>query len=157
MFRGHFDHTVDDKGRVAIPSRFREELSRLQDERLVATKFKVRGRPCLDVYPQSAWSRLEDELTSKNVFDAALTDFMEVYVSTATDVPLDSQGRILLPLHLRQFARLARDATFTGRVNLFRIWDKGTWEQVSSEAEQILDQPEVLKGLDLRAMRGARA
>ena len=81
MFRGHFEHAVDDKGRVAVPIQFREALSGLQEERLVATKFRIDGHRCLDVYPLSAWRRLENSLLAKNRFDPRYVRFRNVYVS----------------------------------------------------------------------------
>ena len=69
MFRGHFEHSVDEKGRVAIPARFREALSGLQEERLVLTKFAVRQHRCLDIYPLAAWRELEKRLLGKSRFD----------------------------------------------------------------------------------------
>ena len=75
MFRGHFEHTVDDKGRVAIPARFREALSGLQEERLVVTKYAIRGVRCLDVYPLAAWRQLEVRLQSQKRFDPRLVSF----------------------------------------------------------------------------------
>ena len=75
MFSGHFEHAVDDKGRVAVPVQFREVLSGLQEERLVATKFRIGEHRCLDVYPFSAWRRLEGSLLAKNRFDPRYVRF----------------------------------------------------------------------------------
>ena len=86
MFRGHFEHAVDDKGRVAVPIQFREALSGLQEERLVATKFRIGGHRCLDVYPFSAWRRLESSLLAKNRFDPRYVRFRNVYVSGAHEL-----------------------------------------------------------------------
>jgi MraZ protein len=150
MFRGHFEHTVDDKGRVAIPARFREALSGLQEERLVVTKFVMRGRRCLDVYPLTAWRLLEQKLLERKGFDPALTSFRNYYVSGAHECQLDVQGRILVPQLLREYAGLGRQATFTGDIDKFRIWDKDAWQQVFASDEQaFLDNPDRWAGLDL--------
>jgi MraZ protein len=149
MFRGHFEHAVDDKGRVAIPARFRDALSGLQDERLVVTKFKIRRRPCLDVYPFSAWRLLEGKILSKNRFDPEVRQLKSAYVSVAHECPVDSQGRILIPPLLRAHAGLRREVMFTGEIDMFRIWDKKVWQVTAGEDEGIFDEPDLLKQLGI--------
>jgi MraZ protein len=150
MFRGHYEHAIDDKGRVAIPARFREALSGLQDERLVITKFRLGGRRCLDVYPLSTWRQLEEKIVSKNRFDPRLQRFKNFYVSGAHECVIDGQGRALVPPLLRDYGGLRREVMFTGDIDMFRLWDKQTWQQSFSEDEQaVLDDPELLGNLDL--------
>ena len=150
MFRGHYTHTVDDKGRVAIPARFREALSGLQEQRLVVTKFALRGRRCLDVYPFEAWRRLEDRLLEKKGFDQKMAQFRNYYVSGAHECVVDSQGRILLPNLLRQYAGLQRDVMFAGDIDKFRIWDNDAWQEVFAADEQaFIDSPERFGEIDL--------
>jgi len=150
MFRGHFEHAIDDKGRVAVPVLFRQALAGLQDERLVLTKFRLHKRRCLDLYPLSAWRRLEDSLLARNRFDPKLVQFRNIYVSGATECALDGQGRILVPQLLRDYAGLKRDAMIAGDVDKFRLWDKQTWFEVFAEDEErVLDDDEFLRGLDL--------
>ena len=150
MFRGNFEHVVDDKGRVAIPARFREALSGLQEERLVVTKFAHRGRHCLDVYPLGAWRRLERRILAKNRFNPRVVGFANYYVSGAHECQLDAQGRILIPELLREYADLGRDAMFAGDIDKFRIWNKETWRQVFEEDERVvLENPELLGDLEL--------
>ena len=150
MFRGHYEHAIDDKGRVAIPARFREALSGLQDERLVITKFRLTGRRCLDLYPLSTWRELEAKIVSKNRFDPRLQRFKNFYVSGAHECGIDAQGRVLVPPLLRDYGGLRREVMFTGDIDMFRLWDKQTWQQAFSEDEQaVLDDPELLGSLDL--------
>jgi MraZ protein len=150
MFRGHFEHAVDDKGRVALPIQFREELSRLQDERLVATKFKIGTHRCLDVYPFSAWRRLESGLFAKDRLDPRYVLFRNVYVSGAHELALDAQGRVLLPALLRDYAAITRDVMITGDVDKFRIWDQQVWQRAVGEHEDtVLDDEEFLASLGL--------
>jgi len=149
MFRGHFEHAVDEKGRVAVPIQFREALSGLQEERLVATKFRIGTHRCLDVYPFSAWRRLESSL-AKNRFDPRYVRFANVYVSGAHELAIDAQGRVLLPPLLREYAGIARDVMITGDVDKFRIWDQQVWQRAFSEHEdKVLDDEEFLADLDL--------
>jgi MraZ protein len=149
MFRGHFEHAVDDKGRVAVPIQFREALSGLQEERLVATKFRIDGHRCLDVYPLSAWRRLEGGLAKKR-FDPRNVRFRNVYVSGAHELAIDAQGRVLLPPLLREYAGIARDVMITGDIEKCRIWDQQVWQRAFGEHEdKVLDDEEYLAGLDL--------
>lgn len=150
MFRGHFEHAIDDKGRVAVPIQFRQALAGLQDERLVVTKFRLRKRRCLDVYPLSAWRRLEDILLSRDRFDPQLVVFRNVYVSGATECSLDAQGRILIPQLLRRYAELEHAVMITGDVDKFRMWNPTTWRDLFEEDEaRVLDDDEFLRGLNL--------
>jgi MraZ protein len=150
MFRGHFEFAVDDKGRVAVPIPFREALSGLEDERLVATKFWFREYHCLDVYPVSGWKVIEDRLRAMDPFDEDVVSFCKLYVAPAQELPLDSLGRILLPPLLREHAGIKRDVTITGNIDKFRIWDRQVWQQVLREDEdQVPDAEEFLASLDL--------
>ena len=150
MFRGHFEHAVDDKGRVAVPVQFREALSGLQEERLVATKWRIDGHRCLDVYPLSAWRRLESSLLAKNQFDPRYVRVRNVYVSGAHELAIDAQGRVLLPPLLREYAGIGRDVMITGDVQKFRIWDQQVWQRAFGEHEdKVLDDEEFLASLDL--------
>jgi MraZ protein len=150
MFRGNHYHSVDGKGRVAIPARFREALSGLQDERLVVTRFKRRARRCLDVYPLSTWLRLEQRITEKKRFSRKFAAFEAYYVSGAQDVQIDGQGRLLIPPPLRSYAALGREAVFTGLIDRFQIWNKDVWHHVEGEDEQeVFDDPELLEELEL--------
>ena len=149
MFRGHYEHAVDDKGRVAVPIQFREALSGLQDERLVATKFRMGPHRCLDLYPLSAWHRLEGKLLGKNRFDPRYVRFRNVYISGAHELEPDGQGRVLIPPLLRDYANIRRDVMITGDVDKFRIWDKLVWQQAFEEHEEdVLGDEEFLKNLD---------
>ena len=150
MFRGHFEHAVDDKGRVAVPVQFREALSGLQEGRLVATKFRIGEHRCLDVYPFSAWRRLESSLLAKNRFDKRYLLFRSFYVSGAHELEIDAQGRVLLPSLLREYAKIGRDVMITGDVDKFRIWDQQVWQRAFGEHEdKVLDDEEFLASLDL--------
>ena len=150
MFRGHYEHAIDDKGRVAIPARFREALSGLQDERLVITKFRLTGRRCLDLYPLSTWRELEAKIVSKNRFDPRLQRFKNFYVSGAHECGIDAQGRVLVPPLLRDYGGLRREVMFTGDIDMFRLWDKTAWQEAFGEDEQrVLDDPSFLSELDL--------
>jgi len=150
MFRGNHLYSVDDKGRVAIPARFRDELSGLQDSRLVVTRFKRRNEPCLDVYPIAAWQRFEARLTADRRFGRKTGVFESWYVGAAQDVQVDTQGRMLIPPTLRDFARIGREVMFVGATEKFRIWDRETFEKVDREDEHdLFADPDFLDQLGL--------
>jgi len=138
MFRGNHLYAVDDKGRVAIPARFRDELSALQDSRLVVTRFKRRNRPCLDVYPLGAWRGLEDKLAAEKRFGKKMSAFESWYVGAAQDVQVDAQGRMLIPPTLRDWAGIRREVMVVGATEKFRIWDKDMFQEVDREDEHEL-------------------
>lgn len=150
MFRGRFEHTIDEKGRVNVPARFRETLQAFNDDRVIITNFLVASVRCLDVYPNAAWLQLEERLRAKPQFDQRVMRFQNFYVASAHECVLDKQGRILLPPTLREYAGLTRDVVFTSALEKFRIWDREQWKRVFGEAEQsFLERPEELSELGI--------
>ena len=148
-FAGTFEHGTDDKNRVAIPSKYREALAGLDQQRLMVTRFRERDRRCLDIYPMCAWEELEAKILSKGRFDPAVQRLKSVYVSGAHECALDAQGRILVPQILRDWAGIKRDVVFTGQIDMFKMWDRDTWQRTFAEDEKIFDEPDVLAALNL--------
>jgi MraZ protein len=149
VFRGCFEHSIDDKGRVSIPVSFRKVLLGLQDERIVVTKFLLNSFRCLDVYPQAEWETLEQELLHKPRFDETFFKLEAFYLANAQECSIDKQGRILLPPMLRDYAALQKDVVFASALKKFRIWDKATWERFIQESEKDLVQnPNLFTGLN---------
>jgi len=124
---------LDEKGRVAIPARFREELSQLQDELIFVTRWRRRERPCLDAYPASQFARLQKRLGKLDRFNSKREVFESWYVGAAQDVRLDAQNRLLIPPQLREYAQLGRDVVLAGAGDRFRIWNKELFHQVDHE------------------------
>lgn len=150
MFRGSFEHCIDEKGRVSVPVRFREMLQSLGDNRVVITNFRIGDAPCLDVYPYKAWCELEQRLQSKPQFDLKFLRFQSFYCASAQDCELDRQGRILLPPILREYAQLKKDVRFTAALEKFRMWSPEAWAKVFSEVEQrLVEHPEDLSDLGI--------
>jgi len=150
MFRGKFEHTIDEKGRVSVPARFRELLQATNDDRVVITNFLMASTRCLDVYPHAAWLQLEERLHTKPQFDQRVMRFQNYYVANAHECVLDKQGRILLPTPLREYAGLQRDVVFTSALDKFRIWDRAQWNKVFGDAEQaFVARPEDLSDLGI--------
>ncbi|MSQ47785.1 MAG: division/cell wall cluster transcriptional repressor MraZ [Deltaproteobacteria bacterium] len=150
MFRGCFEHSIDDKGRVSIPVSFRKVLLGLQDERIVVTKFLLHSFRCLDIYPQAEWEVLEQELLNKPRFDETFAKLEAFYLSNAQECAVDKQGRILLPPMLREYASLQKDVVFASALKKFRVWDKAIWERFNQESEKDLVQnPQLFAGLNM--------
>jgi MraZ protein len=150
MFRGTFEHTIDDKGRVSVPARFREVLLANNDDRVVITNFFIGSVRCLDVYALAAWQRLEERLQQRPQFDPRVMRFQNYYIAAAHDCVIDKQGRILLPPNLREYAGLNRDVVFTSAMEKFRIWDGAQWKAVFGDAErELMERPEELQELEI--------
>ena len=150
MFRGTFEHTIDEKGRVSVPARFREILQAKDDDRLVITNFIFASVRCLDVYPNAAWVELEQRLLAKPRFDPNILRFQNYYFASAQDCELDKQGRILLPPSLRDYAGLGKDVVFTSAIEKFRIFDRDQWKQVFADAERgLIESPDGLRELGI--------
>jgi MraZ protein len=124
VFRGRFEHTIDEKGRLSIPSKFRELLSAKGENELVLTDFDS----CLTAYPKDEWRVLEEKMKQLSMIQKDVRNFLRLFYSSATEVPLDPQGRILIPPQMRERAQLDREVVLLGLLNKIEIWDKESWE-----------------------------
>jgi MraZ protein len=152
MFRGSYEHTIDGKGRLNVPAKFREVLAQLRrdgqaepiseesDDSVVITNFVQNEIRCLDVYPMNAWQRVEEVLKSKQRIDAEALPFRHFYLGRARECAVDKQGRILIPPELRKWAGLKRDVVFVSDLDRFQIWDKETWEKYLANTESQISQ-----------------
>ena len=125
FFGRHF-HTLDGKGRVAIPAEFREILSNLNVTRLVVTN----SDQCLDAYTPDRWDRELDWVETLPPTAEATERYRRFYISAAQVVEIDSQGRILVPPTLRESAGLGKDVVIFGDGEKLQIWDKAAWDRV---------------------------
>ena len=121
-FRSRSEHALDPKGRLNIPSRFREVLRGAYTEELVIISWEK----CLKAYPNAEWVIVEDKLIHQAPA-SGLRDFVRYVISSVTECPLDKQGRILLPNTLRGEFGFGKDVVLNGMLNHFEIWDKGAW------------------------------
>jgi len=122
MFRGRYLHTIDPKGRLSIPAKFREALKSDYDDKLVV----VPNESCLEVHPLSEWQRIEQKLMDKSIFDPDVKKLGRLYISRAKDTVLDKAGRILIPPDVREQAGLTKDVTLVGGGRRhFEVWDRG--------------------------------
>lgn len=135
MFRGRFDYSIDDKGRVSLPAKFREVLSTNYDERLIVTTFDQ----CLWAYPLSEWQAIEEKIAALPQFKSQVKALQRVFVSGAAECPLDKQGRIILPPNLREYGGLKKDVVFVGMTKRIEIWSKERWEAVFNESQSLIE------------------
>ena len=120
MFKGEYNHTIEPKGRLIIPSRFRELLG----EEFVITK-GLDG--CLSIYPQEEWETFEEKLRALPLTNKNARTLTRFFVAGACTCELDKQGRILVPQTLREFAGLDKDVVLAGNLNRIEVWSKEAW------------------------------
>jgi len=124
IFRGINNLTLDAKGRMAIPSRYRDRLMESCGGRLIVTVDRDR---CLLVYPQHEWEIIETQLAGLPSLNKQSRLLQRLLIGHATEVELDSQGRILLPTMLRDYASLGKKCVLIGQGKKFEIWDEQVW------------------------------
>ena len=124
MFRAVTQLSLDAKGRLAIPARYRSELVSFCEGQLIVTADPSR---CLLIYPQPAWEPIEQKLNNLSSFDPRTRSLQRLLVGNASDVEMDAAGRILVSPPLRQFAGLSKDVVLVGQGAKFELWDEGQW------------------------------
>ncbi len=139
MFMGEYDHTIDAKGRLIVPARFREVLGDV----FVVTK-GLDG--CLFVYDSKAWDEFESKLQSLPLMNKEARKFVRFFQSGANEVEVDKQGRILLPVPLREYADLKKDVVLIGMAGRIEIWSKERFDQESTydDMDDVAEQLEKL-------------
>ena len=133
MFTGEYRHTVDEKGRLAVPARFRAQLA---DGAVVARWLDE----CLAIFPKPAWEDLATKVRGLPITDAGARNFQRYLFAGAFEAELDRQGRVLVPQGLRQFAGLGGEAVVVGLVDHAEIWAPSRWEDYRKAQED----PDVL-------------
>ena len=130
MFLGEYQHSVDTKGRVVLPSKFRDRL----DEGLVVTKGQER---CLYVFPLDRWDEEVSKVNNLPRTDRRSRNYARSFFGAASDQTMDGQGRIQIPQPLREYAALTKDVTVVGVADRVEIWDVEAWTANSSEADDL--------------------
>ncbi|MCU0840218.1 MAG: division/cell wall cluster transcriptional repressor MraZ [Thiobacillaceae bacterium] len=156
MFRGLSPLALDGKGRLAIPTRYRELLMQRCGGHLIVT---LDPSGCLLLYPFPEWEPIEQRLNALPSFSPISRHMQRILVGSATDLDLDGAGRILLPAPLREKARLERDVVLVGQGNKFEIWNDQAWQAqfdaaadlpgMLEEAMRKGEVPDELKGFSL--------
>jgi len=127
MFRGQFTHSVDAKGRISLPARFRDVLLADDAARFVLTPALF--DPCLHLYPMRAWEEFEQKVSELPSLDPNAVRFRRMYVSAAVECELDKAGRVLVPPHLRERAELEKsEAVWAGMGRILELWSRARWD-----------------------------
>lgn len=137
MFRGSFEHTVDSKGRVSVPSRFREIIAERYEGKLVLA---MDGDKCLTVYPLEEWEKFEQRIKAIPSMKPEVKDFMRFLLASATECELDRQGRILIPAVHREHAGIAKQVMLVGIIEKIEIWSTKAWEARSDQIGDKIDK-----------------
>ena len=125
MFRGITNLTIDTKGRLAMPARYRDALISSSSGQLIVTVDHT--DKCLLVYPMEQWIRVEQQLTELNNMNRRARNVQRLILGHAHECELDSQGRILVPSPLREYAELDKKTVLVGQLNKFELWDAEAW------------------------------
>lgn len=143
MFIGEYQHSLDEKGRLAVPVKFRKDLAK----GAVVTKGLDN---CLFVYTNKEWEQLAIKLAALPISKANTRAFSRLMLAGAMDVSLDKQGRVILPEYLREYAQLSKRIIVTGLYNHLEIWDEEQWTKYKLSTEKDSSSiAEALEGLDV--------
>ena len=137
MFRSSSFHTIDAKGRIIIPSRFRNILKSDKVYGVVVSN----KDDCLYAYTFSEWEKVENKILSTKT--NAMADFRRFFLGNSCECMCDRQDRILIPKSLRKYANLEKDIVLVGNLDRFEIWDRTLWDKINKEMEQKLKKEEV--------------
>ena len=145
MFRGRSKHFLDEKGRLAIPARFREVLQTKSNHILVLTNHDS----CLWAFAQDEWKTIEENAASMPQLDHAVNTYLRYFISGAQECVV-KQGRITIPPDLREISGLKKEVVLVGGLKLFEIWDRERWEEEFERAKRNFPQvSQALQGLGI--------
>jgi len=134
MFKGRYDHAVDEKGRASLPARFRDTIAASHDDRVVLTFALDEKYPHIDVFSYSGWRLFEEKLAQKPIFDPSLTMLKRLYVANAVECQIDNHGRILIPVSHREHSGVVKDAVWLGMTRIIELWRPELWTAAAAEA-----------------------
>ena len=137
MWYGEYIHRLDDKDRFILPSKFREKIKTLKEKKF----FITRGLDgCLFLVPKEAWEKLEDKLRSLPFTKQQSRVFNRLYFSGASEIDIDTQGRIIIPEYLKEFARIKREIVIVGVADRIEIWGKEDWDGFYQENKERFEE-----------------
>ena len=127
MFRGLNKISFDTKGRISIPTKYREELLRISKKKLICT---IDLDYCLLLYPLPSWLKIEQQIMKLPTLNATSRKLQRLLVGHATDIEMDKSGRLLIPYELREFSMIKKEAMLVGQGNRFELWDYLRWTKL---------------------------
>ncbi len=152
LFSGDSYLSIDDKGRLAVPARFRDGLRELCASQLVVTVDPGSKERCLLLYPQNEWRLVAQQLKEMPNADPQVNTFRRLFVGRSVQLEMDKQGRILLPGKHREYAGLDSQAVMVGLINKFEIWDENRWRERCDAWDDLdmnaLEETSPLRGLN---------
>lgn len=137
MFYGEHEHTIDKKGRIIIPSKFRESFKEYEIERFYITRGLDR---CLFLFTEDEWKSQESKFRSISFTRSEARKFNRLYFSGASQIECDKQGRILLPKYLKDFAEIKRGVLIIGVSNRIEIWAKEIWQEYYKSSKSSFEE-----------------
>lgn len=137
MFYGEFEHSLDRKGRLIIPSKFREALKEAYAEKLYITRGLDK---CLFLFTEDEWKSQESKFRSMPFTKAEHRKFNRIYFSGAQEVIPDKQGRILMPSYLKEFAGIKKEVVLTGISNRIEIWSRERWKEYYESSRESFEE-----------------
>ena len=150
MFSGSYHHVVDPKGRVSVPSSFRDLVQLSGNSAVFLAPHPLSPPRFLEAYPVPAWLEFKEKVLKLNRFDPNVLKLENFFLGSAHRCEIDNQGRILVPTKLREWAALAKDVVFSGAADRFRVFDRQAWDQARGDAEAAFKaNPELLSRLNL--------
>lgn len=136
VFRGQYHHTIDEKGRIIFPSKFRDIFAEKYDSRMVITNWEG----CLRVFPYDEWRILEEKISHQSILRREVRSFQRFFMSGAVDVNLDNHGRVLIPPTLREYANLEKDIVMAGMIKDIEIWSRQRFDEEMKKAAGDIDK-----------------
>ncbi len=148
MFRGSFEHAIDDKGRLSIPARYREILKRRRERELILVDPLFDA--CIVAYPIKTWQEIEQNLLNKGNSDRKFREYTRLISAHAVESAVDSQGRILVPPQLREKKDLRRDVVIVGVLDKIEIWNRERWASFCAQERDPEEYAGKLAELEIR-------
>ena len=137
MWYGEYTHTLDDKDRFILPAKFREKIKALEKKKF----FITRGLDgCLFLIPQEAWEKLEGKLKALSFTKQQSRTFNRLYFSGASEIDIDTQGRVILPEYLKEFAQIKREVVIVGVADRIEVWGKSRWDKFYQENKKRFEE-----------------
>ena len=132
-FSGKYYYTVDPKGRIIIPAPFREIITSNYSSKLYITNAPF--DKCLFIYPMEEWNKLQEQIRTKPKSDEAIRFFLRRVIASATETEMDRQGRILVPIALREDASINANVVMAGQIERIELWDRSEWDVLFDPAK----------------------